>query len=447
MDVNPCSTGVMSSDNTKCTQENIPSSLTNNVSEVSSNHEKTEIERASETNKKPGRICIPKLNYHTERSSRSIDELIYESYFNLSQEKPPFIRSDSRWSESIKPVLVFDPVLEMHRAPYVKCFSSNLHLLDNENSETQEVVPSEDFDVEDEIIFRCDLNVREDDIFYPWAENYVSFSIHSPFVPPNPFYEGNSLQEGYAYIVSVNLEEEHLQPAPYPTDCTDYIALWEKNNKTGPRSQEMCRAYCQLIYFRECVDCDLHQRVYTDSMKLCPMLMAATFSDPCTRERHKNIRECKMNCKPDCVHLTKSQCIELKRKGEGKDKHSERMDTKQAWNKLSDRVLDWDHAHISEGPNITKTNASERFNSGSLRFNVRVKGTGVSILSHNPVYGTWEVFSHVGGLVGCWLGISVWTAFNLFEDRYKSTVKLAFKMRNRSKRLAESCISPVLRQA
>ncbi|GIY03590.1 uncharacterized protein CDAR_425841 [Caerostris darwini] len=262
-------------------------------------------------------------------------------------------------------------------------------LLDNEYPETQEIVPSEEFRVEDEIIFRCTLNVREDDIFYPWAENYVSFSIHSPFVPPNPFYEGNSLQEGYAYIVSVSLEEEHLQPAPYPTDCTDYVALWERSNKTGPRSQEMCRAYCQLIYLRECHDCYLFQKVYTDSMELCPLSFVSGFSDSCIGKKRKNLKECRMNCKPDCV---------------------------------------------------------QKLTMGGLRFNVRVRGTEVSILSHNPVYGTWEVFSHVGGLVGCWLGISVWTAFNLFEDLYKSTVKLAFKLRNRSKRLADNFISPILRQ-
>ncbi|GIX74527.1 hypothetical protein CEXT_668891 [Caerostris extrusa] len=83
---------------------------------------------------------------------------------------------------------------------------------------------------------------------------------------------------------------------------------------------------------------------------------------------------------------------------------------------------------------------------GTLRLLVRVKGTEVSILSHRPVYGMWEIFSHVGGLVGCWLGISVWTAINFFEDLYKSTVKLALKMRNRSKRLAKTLISPMLRQ-
>ncbi|GIY95611.1 hypothetical protein CEXT_335431 [Caerostris extrusa] len=331
----------MSSDNTKYTQENIPISLTNSVSEVSSNHEKTEIERASETNKKPGRIfketpnalrnsvsevssnnekseietvseasrkargifkasvvckiikyaifltCFsflfqqsmdfyyyyvtypittsivvrnskivkkpaiticnhnPYQNYIiTQKGSMlSIDELIYESYFNLSQDSPPFIESNSRWTESMQPVLIFDPMLEMHKASYVKCFSSNLHLLDNEYPETQE-------------------------------------------------------------------EEEHLQPAPYPTDCTDYVALWEKNNKTGPRSQENnmsseilhciakhCFSPNKAAWF------ETRQTTQKEYTRIHAELgrVVSGFSDSCIGKRRKNINECRMNCKPDCV--------------------------------------------------------------------------------------------------------------------------------------------------
>ncbi|GIY03592.1 uncharacterized protein CDAR_425851 [Caerostris darwini] len=144
----------------------------------------------------------------------------------------------------------------------------------------------------------------------------------------------------------------------------------------------MCRAYCRQIYLSECQDCDLNQRVYTESMKLCPYSM--DYPNSCVEKLRNDIDECKFNCKPECL--------------------------------------------------------------GRLRLIVRVRGTEVSILSHRPVYGTWEVFSHVGGLVGCWLGISVWTAINLFEDLYKSIVKLAFTMRNRSKRLAKTLISPMLPQ-
>ncbi|GIY40841.1 uncharacterized protein CDAR_367771 [Caerostris darwini] len=142
---------------------------------------------------------------------------------------------------AIKPVLVYDPVFEDHMAPFVKCYSANLHLLSNEYPETQEVFSSDDLDQFEDEIFGFDLEAREYDMFYPWAENYATFTIHSPFIPPDLFYDGITLQEGYVYVVSVNLEEEHLQPAPYPTNCTDYVVLWEKNNKTGPRSQEVSK--------------------------------------------------------------------------------------------------------------------------------------------------------------------------------------------------------------
>ncbi|GIX81669.1 uncharacterized protein CDAR_235421 [Caerostris darwini] len=86
---------------------------------------------------------------------------------------------------------------------------------------------------EDEI-FGFELEAREYDMFYPWAENYVTLTIHSPFIPPDLFYDGITLQEGYVYVVSVSLEEEHLQPAPYPTNCTDYVALWGKTIRQDP---------------------------------------------------------------------------------------------------------------------------------------------------------------------------------------------------------------------
>ncbi|GFU43662.1 hypothetical protein NPIL_262121, partial [Nephila pilipes] len=53
-----------------------------------------------------------------------------------------------------------------------------------------------------------------------------------------------------------DLEEEHLLESPYQTNCTDYVYIWEKNNKTGPRSQEMCREWCWWNFFQSCEDCE-----------------------------------------------------------------------------------------------------------------------------------------------------------------------------------------------
>ncbi|GIY95609.1 hypothetical protein CEXT_335421 [Caerostris extrusa] len=85
------------------------------------------------------------------------------------------------------------------------------------------------------------------------------------------------------------------------------------------------------------------------------------------------------------------------------------------------------------------------FYSGKLRFNVRVKGTGVSILSIILYMerGGIQPRRRPGGMLA---GNICVDGNQPFEDLYNSTVKLAFKMRNRSKRLAENFISPILRQ-
>ncbi|GIY72441.1 hypothetical protein CEXT_689551 [Caerostris extrusa] len=60
--------------------------------------------------------------------------------------------------------------------------------------------------------------------------------IHSPFVPISQF-EVNFIKPKVDYIINIKMEEEHLLPHPYQTNCTDYDALWLKNNRTGPRSE------------------------------------------------------------------------------------------------------------------------------------------------------------------------------------------------------------------
>ncbi|GFS52296.1 uncharacterized protein NPIL_363561, partial [Nephila pilipes] len=51
-------------------------------------------------------------------------------------------------------------------------------------------------------------------------------------------------------------EEQHLLESPYHTNCTDYEGLWKENNKTGPRSQEMCRERCTWNFFKSCDGCE-----------------------------------------------------------------------------------------------------------------------------------------------------------------------------------------------
>ncbi|GIY62148.1 hypothetical protein CEXT_448601 [Caerostris extrusa] len=82
------------------------------------------------------------------------------------------------------------------------------------------------------------LNVEPEETFHPWAEPGAIFALHSPFLAENPFSKGHVLRPGSSYHIHVRLEEEHLLPHPYKTDCIDYESLWKSNNKKGSRSQQ-----------------------------------------------------------------------------------------------------------------------------------------------------------------------------------------------------------------
>ncbi|GFT37766.1 hypothetical protein NPIL_414161, partial [Nephila pilipes] len=64
-------------------------------------------------------------------------------------------------------------------------------------------------------------------------------------------------------------EEEHLLESPYQTNCTDYEDLWEKNNKSGPRSQEMCREWCLINTLKPCIQCEEFLKMVEKPTRIC----------------------------------------------------------------------------------------------------------------------------------------------------------------------------------
>ncbi|GBN37180.1 hypothetical protein AVEN_100398-1 [Araneus ventricosus] len=67
-----------------------------------------------------------------------------------------------------------------------------------------------------------------------------------------------------------------------------------------------------------------------------------------------------------------------------------------------------------------------------IGFFVFVKDTDTVVLNYNPLYGTWELFGYIGGLVGCWLGISVWALVGIMEKFAKKVVRFLQKLRKKS---------------
>ncbi|GIY88957.1 uncharacterized protein CDAR_523331 [Caerostris darwini] len=116
-----------------------------------------------------------------------------------------------------------------HDLPYVACFSRNLQIFSQDEPETQKLYGEKTSKIQ-----YFSLPNREDEAFYPWMVSHIFLSIHSSVIPENPLTMGKALRLGYQYKVSFRLEEEHLLPLPYATNCTDYDAMETKRQNRTP---------------------------------------------------------------------------------------------------------------------------------------------------------------------------------------------------------------------
>ncbi|GBM61344.1 hypothetical protein AVEN_150491-2-1, partial [Araneus ventricosus] len=70
-----------------------------------------------------------------------------------------------------------------------------------------------------------------------------------------------------------------------------------------------------------------------------------------------------------------------------------------------------------------------------------VKNTEVTVINHVPLYSSGELFSHIGGLLGCWLGISVFTFTDNIEKFFRKVVY--WKTRFRMEKLPKASTSEI----
>ncbi|GFT69288.1 uncharacterized protein NPIL_364661 [Nephila pilipes] len=90
----------------------------------------------------------------------------------------------------------------------------------------------------------------------------------------------------------------HLLEPPYKTNCMDYEDLWKKNNKTGPRSQEMCKEWCKWNIYKACDDCARKPTMLQKPKKMC-------VTNPCNNSPSEQeiVDTCKRSCKVNCKKL------------------------------------------------------------------------------------------------------------------------------------------------
>ncbi|GIY23081.1 uncharacterized protein CDAR_525311 [Caerostris darwini] len=272
--------------------------------------------------------------------------------------------------------------------PYVQCYSRNLHIFTSSEPEIQKLYGEKTRKIQ--YIY---LPHNEYEAFYPWIVAPIFFSIHSSVIPENPLTMGKRLRLGHQYKVTFRLEEEHLLPLPYATNCTDYDALWRQHDNTGPRSQEMCVYMCLKRSRKLCPGCEGEQMMHKDKYKLFPNPAERCLK--CFYYRRKE--KCKRDCNVDCV--------------------------KQKY-----------HYTIEETPlEPTDFKYSNHADRGAIEIQVYLIDRDVTVISHIPRYGMWELFSYIGGLIGCWLGISVWAFVDIIEGNCRRLFRLIQKLKQKPK--------------
>ncbi|GFQ67583.1 uncharacterized protein TNCT_440611, partial [Trichonephila clavata] len=156
---------------------------------------------------------------------------------------------------------------------------------------------------DDEFVF----DAEEKELFYPNSKPGILFAIHSPFEAVDPFEEGIFMKPGYLYRITLQMMQEELLPHPYKTDCLNYTEKWLKADRTGPRSQEMCRHKCIRDVFENCFNCtDIHI-LYPKKTRICGMneLGKGCGSGKAieSQAQEKILKSCLQSCKDDCSRM------------------------------------------------------------------------------------------------------------------------------------------------
>ncbi|KAF8791702.1 hypothetical protein HNY73_003395 [Argiope bruennichi] len=320
-------------------------------------------------------LMIPKHGYYTT-FSREVSQVSQQLLVNRSDDMP-FIEPPRKRNATVT-------FIQEGVDGYVKCYSENLHLYQSRLKQRIVSYSLETFTAYE--LYRYNLSLHEPESFDARGRPQAFFAIHPPFNPLNPVYEGHAIRSGHTYVVEVNFEEYHLLPLPYPTNCTNYNVRLRNINETKPRSQEMCRELCRSEFFKQCIGCDMGVTMHFTKEFVChKKYVGCHYSSSPEEELSDARRTCLMGCNPDCVKL-----------------------------KYPYTVVETENERNSE----------TGLKNQNTIIVVLVKTPEVKIMSHDPLYAKGELFSYIGGLIGCWLGISVWAFTSIFEKFIQKIVTL-----------------------
>ncbi|XP_055932771.1 uncharacterized protein LOC129962800 [Argiope bruennichi] len=225
---------------------------------------------------------------------------------------------------------------------------------------------------------RLVFNVSSKEQFIPGHRTGVHFAIHSPYEGYNPTQKGIFMKPGKTYKLYVSTEKELLLPYPYETDCIDYTEVWEKNNRKGPRVQEMCQHKCLLDATSKHLNCSTVFTLYPNNQRICDS------NEFMHNETLKDFFRCFETCKNDCSKTKYTMIVQ------------ERYTSDMFWDKTPDE--------------------SQK---DLIMVEIIIDHSEVITFFHRPQYLDVEAFSYIGGFIGVWLGISLVEVTDFVESLFR----------------------------
>uniref|UniRef100_T1E1P4 Putative degenerin n=1 Tax=Cupiennius salei TaxID=6928 RepID=T1E1P4_CUPSA len=325
------------------------------------------------------RSLVPKKEYYTLSSSLSVEEMAV-----LNVNLTDFVNVLD-WGETGE---VNGPFLRSRNFLHPNFLCYSLH--DRVNSSLSPQL-TEKNDLVKEAVNKLEFYVRPHDTFLPGNRPGILFAVHSPFQAVNPFETGIFMKPGRTYMLFVSMEEEILMQEPYDTNCVNYTEMWEKNGRAGPRLQDMCKQDCLADISMQCFNCVLPFIHFPRTERHCTE--DDTEPHSCPDNLEELLEGCRLKCRDDCRRIKYSYNVQ--------ERFSPDFD--------SDDEIDSKHDH-------------------TIKVEVFLEGDEIIVLKHSPKYMIVEVFSNIGGFIGCWLGINLLDITDIFEGFFR-IFRYSFKRR------------------
>ncbi|XP_055931843.1 acid-sensing ion channel 1B-like [Argiope bruennichi] len=256
------------------------------------------------------------------------------------------------------------------------------------------------------------VNVETNEYLEPDRDAAVLVTFHSPEVYPDPFSDGTEVKPGNSYNFGLKKNTVEMLPAPYSSNCTNYENLpWDRlHDKT--LSTRMCTAECsQSLQLKQCNYVTVELSLFFDALPW----------------KQESFDPEKIECAERVSNETKEFCRSLCRVPCKQSNYETTMDS-STWPR---------RAKVSEEEELGKWKRRPFYEITNNLAHVRAYFITMedTTLKHSPKYQPLEMFSHIGGYVGIWLGISLLALCEFIEGAIR-VVSFILLQRKKRKELS-----------